>query len=135
MKYIKLFEELEYKPKSIFYTKEEGEETVVYTFDHGDYTVNCEFNKIADNVWRRDFYTMEEGFIGVNAGPTFAINNFAYITKITQDFINEYQPEMVEINHTDKKRFDLNWKFMQNMNIKGYQITNDDIKTIIKKNI
>ena len=97
--------------------------------------INCEFNKIGDNVWRRDFYTMEEGFNGVNAGPTFAINNFAYITKITQDFINEYQPEMVEINHTDKKRFDLNWKFMQNMNIKGYQITNDDIKTIIKKNI
>lgn len=135
MKYIKLFEELEYKPKLIFYTKEEIDSIVVYTFDHRDYTVVCEFNKIGDNAWRRDFWTVEGGFGNVNAGPTFAINNFAYVTKITQDFIKEYQPERVEINHTNKQRYDLNWKFMQNINLEGYQIVNDDIKTIIKKNI
>ena len=141
MRYLKLYEELTFEPKKIYYTKDEGDSLIVYTFDFGDYTYLCEFSKIDDNMWRRDFHTMEEGFGTVNAGSKNALDTYAYITKITEDFINEYKPDLLVLFHTSESRFNVNWRFMQNINIDSdYEIKplknppfNNDIKTVIVK--
>jgi hypothetical protein len=141
MRYLKLYEELTFEPKKIYYTKDEDDSLVVYTFDFGDYTYLCEFSKIGDNMWRRDFHTMEEGFGTVNAGGKNALDTYAYITKITEDFINEYKPDLLVLFHTSESRFNVNWRFMQNIKIDSeYEIKplknppfNNDIKTVIFK--
>lgn len=140
MRYLKLYEELDYLPKKIYYTKDEGDSLVVYTFDFGDYTYLCEFSKIEDNMWKRDFHTMEEGFNTLNVGGKNAIDTFSYITQITEDFLNEYNPDLIIMLHTSKSRFNVNWKFIQNIKIHDYKIIPinlfNDIKTIIvKKNL
>jgi len=92
-------------------------------------------------MWRRDFHTMEEGFGTVNAGGKNALDTYAYITKITEDFINEYKPDLLILFHTSESRFNVNWRFMQNIKIdSGYEIKplknppfNNDIKTVIVK--
>jgi hypothetical protein len=141
MIYLKLFEELNFVPKKIFYTKDEGDSLIVYTFDFGDYTYLCEFSKLSGDIWRRDFHTMEEGFGTINQGSKTALDTYAYITQITEDFINSYTPNLVVMFHTTESRFNINWKFVQNMNINNYQIKsvknppfNNDIKTVIVKN-
>ena len=141
MRYLKLFEELTFEPKKIYYTKDEDDSLIVYTFDFGDYTYLCEFSKISDNIWRRDFHTMEEGFGAVNVGGKNALDTYAYITKITEDFINEYKPDLLVLFHTSESRFNVNWKFIQNINIDSdYEIKsiknppfNNDIKTVVVK--
>jgi hypothetical protein len=141
MRYLKLYEELTFEPKKIYYTKDEGDSLVVYTFDFGDYTYLCEFTKIGDNIWRRDFHTMEEGFSTVNVGGKNALDTYAYITQITEDFLNEYKPDLLVLFHTTESRFNVNWKFIQNINIDSdYEIKllknppfNNDIKTVVVK--
>ena len=141
MRYLKLFEELDFQPKKIYYTKDEGDSLIVYQFDFGDYTYLCEFSKISANMWRRDFHTMEEGFSTVNVGGKNALDTYAYITKITEDFINEYKPDLLILFHTSESRFNVNWRFMQNIKIDNdYEIKplknppfNNDIKTVIVK--
>ena len=141
MRYLKLYEELMFEPKKIYYTKDEGDSLIVYTFDFGDYTYLCEFSKIDDNMWRRDFHTMEEGFGTVNVGGKNALDTYAYITQITEDFLNEYKPDLLVLFHTTESRFNVNWKFMQNINIDSdYEIKplknppfNNDIKTVVVK--
>lgn len=141
MRYLKLFEELDFLPKKIYYTKDEGDSLIVYTFDFGDYTYLCEFSKIGGDMWRRDFHTMEEGFGTVNAGGKNALDTYAYITKITEDFLNEYNPDLLVLFHTSQSRFNVNWNFMKNMKISNeYEIKplknppfNNDIKTVVVK--
>jgi hypothetical protein len=141
MKYLKLYEELTFEPKKIYYTKDEGDSFIVYTFDFGDYTYLCEFSKIDNNMWRRDFHTMEEGFDTVNVSSKNTLDTYAYITQITEDFLNEYKPDLLVLFHTTESRFNVNWKFIQNINIDSdYEIKplknppfNNDIKTVIVK--
>jgi hypothetical protein len=134
MRYIKLFEEINFQPRKKYYTKDEGDSIIVYTFDYDEFTFLVEFNKINDE-WRRDFHTMEKGFESLNLSTKGALDIFSYVTKITEDFINEYLPKRLTINHTTASRFKINWKFINNMNIsKDYLIKSIGTeKTIISK--
>jgi hypothetical protein len=139
MKHLKLFEELTFSPKKIFYTKDEGESTILYSFDYDEYSFLVEFTKcylLKDNtismekvddylseLWRRDFHTVEEGFGTLNISARSAIDIYSYVAKITEDFLNEYNPDILMMTHTSKSRFNINWKFMENLNIsKDYLI-------------
>lgn len=139
MKHLKLFEELTFSTKKIFYTKDEGQSTILYSFDYDEYSFLVEFTKCyllkddtismekADNIlselWRRDFHTVEEGFGTLNISGKSAIDIYSYVAKITEDFLNEYNPDILMMTHTSKSRFNINWKFMENLNInKDYLI-------------
>jgi hypothetical protein len=84
---------------------------------------------------------MEEGFETVNVGGKNALDTYAYITKITEDFLNEYNPDLLILFHTSRSRFNVNWSYMQNMKISDdYEIKplqnppfNTDMKTVVVK--
>jgi hypothetical protein len=156
MKYLKLFEELTFSPKKIFYTKDEGQSTILYSFDYDVYSFMVEFTKcyllkddtismeksndILSELWRRDFHTVEEGFGTLNISGKSAIDIYSYVAKITEDFLNEYSPDILMMTHTSKSRFNINWKFMENLNrskdylIKPINTFSLSSKTIVIKN-
>lgn len=156
MKHLKLFEELTFSPKKIFYTKDVGNSTILYSFDYDEYSFLVEFTKcyllkddtismeksddILSELCRRDFHTVEEGFGTLNISGKSAIDIYSYVAKITEDFLNEYNPDILMMTHTSKSRFNINWKFMENLNIsKDYLIKPINTfslssKTIVIKN-
>jgi hypothetical protein len=140
-KYIKMFEELSFTPQSIQYEYTDSENIKYYQFVYLDYTFTVEFTKqvvdkqydiyaydeVSENEeitlsgWRRDFYTEENGYETLNHSTTTALKIYAYVSQVTQDFINLVQPEFVITTHTSMNRFRINLKYVNNLKIPGYE--------------
>ena len=139
MKYIKLFEQ---------YIKEIlNDKQVIYDFNIGDNTFKVFFKRKNDNCWFRYYIANNDNaFTQLKYSNAFEIAKI--VTDITEDFIKEFNPNLIEITHIDKKgeytpgklnsRAKLNYRYMKN--IKGYRLSyfsdseHGDILAILCKN-
>jgi hypothetical protein len=64
-----------------------------------------------------EIFIRRRGFGTLNISAKSAIDIYSYVAKITEDFLNEYNPDILMMTHTSKSRFNINWKFMENLNI------------------
>jgi hypothetical protein len=142
MKYIKTFEELTIEEIDYPYTKEEYHKIIYYNFNIFGYNFLVTFsksNKPGIKIVYRNFETEEKGFGTLNISNTSSLKIYSIITKITSDYIKEYNPDLIEISHTTNNRYRLNKLFLQKTDIDGYESFGlyykniDKYKTIILK--
>lgn len=142
-KHIKFFEELTFIPKDIHYDLNESENVKEYQFFFSDFSFIVEFTRqVVDDTyeiynydelseheeviisgWRRDFYTEENGYSSIKQSSSTALSIYSFVTRITQDFIDSFQPEFLVTTHTSASRFKLNLRFVNNLNIPGYSVS------------
>lgn len=163
MKYIRRFnEELKTDLVSVDYEKEEMYNEVDYRFNLLGYYFTVTFTKksllLKDNevyfgtkyddipeicdFWVREFKTDESDFETLNISSTSPLTIFGAVSKITEDFINEYSPSVIKILHITSSRYRVNLLFMNKLNIDGnYRFTKMENKfdinqpsTLIYKN-
>lgn len=164
MKILKTFEELSIDiPSEIEYEKSVQYNKIEYTFLMYGFEFKVYFKKnyfyVEDSIykfgnypddsdlicdyWTRDFETSENGFDTLNISNTSSLKIFGYVNKITEDFINEYSPSILQILHISQSRYRINKLFLDKLNIKFYKFIkrenfrfpNNPITLIFKENL
>lgn len=138
IKYLRLFEELNFGLTPINFTKKVDSDRVEYFFNFEGFDWHVIFNHIGkSNKWTRDYdvdsknykssFDYSSGFIQVGKNALKIISIISYITK---KFIEEYSPECITIWHMNmkgekclisnmNKRSKINFNFLSK-NITGY---------------
>jgi hypothetical protein len=140
MKYIKLFETVEYSIRS------EGDKHITYEFEIDGYNFVCHFDlNRSPNIWRRNYRTKEKGQDLVNIN---AFKIMSTLSDITAGFLEKFKPNGLTINHltTDdeirgssyslNRRASMNYRSLKNKISNDYDIeyySGFDVLCFIKK--
>lgn len=134
-------EEINIELIPIEYKKDISSKKITYSFSIYDFNFSVVFNKyyfieekemyyfssykddekieICD-YWTRDFHTSEKDFDTLNISNISAIKIFGIVNKIMNDFINDYNPSILQIMHISESRYKINSLFLDKLDIESY---------------
>lgn len=119
MKYLKRFnEELTSNLIPCEYELKKQDNLISYLFKFGGYNFILGFSKYTGqkseecSIWSRNFETRESEFDSLNISNTSALKIYGMISYLTEIFIEDYNPDIIEILHTTESRFRINKIFI-----------------------